>query len=165
MTLREFCRNKREISIFRLTIIFLVVSILFSTSLYLKKVKLSFEEDLKNIEIVKAKIDRTYEIKRNIEKFKIPELKNKEIAVVQFIDTLNTKFPEAKFEISAERQEGAEFILPLSIRGDSSFKRFIELLNFLNQESYPICFFNSISLKGKESVLSFQINGELRLIK
>lgn len=165
MTLREFCRNKRQRNIFHLALIFFVVSFLFSTSIYLKKVKISFEEDLKQMAMVREKINKTYEIKRYIEKFTMPELKNKEIAVAQFIDTLNAKFPEAKFELSAEKQEGEEKVLPFSIKGNSSFKRFTELLSFLKQESYPACFVNSVLLKAKENLVDFEIRGELRLIK
>lgn len=165
MKLREFCQNKKDRKILLLSFLFLILSILFSTSLYLKKVRFALEQDIKQLETVKAKIYRIYEIKRYIEKFKMPQLNNKEIAVAQFFDTLNSKFKEAKFELSPEKQEGEETVLSFSIKGDSSFNRLVDLLSFLKQEISPACFVNSVSLKTKDNLITFEIKGELRLVK
>ncbi len=165
MKLGELCHNKKNRKILLLSVLFLIFSILFSTSLYLKKVKVALQQDIKQLETVKAKIYRKYEIKRYIEKFTMPQINNKEIAVAQFFDTLNSKFKEAKFELSTEKKEGEEIVLSFSIRGDSSFNRFIDLLSFLKQEIYPACFVNSVSLKAKENLVTFELKGELRLVK
>lgn len=165
MKLREFCQNKKDRKIFFLSVLFLILSILFSTSLYLKKVKVALEQDIRQLETVKAKIHRTYEIKRYIEKFTMPQFNNKEIAIAQFFDILNSKFKEAKFEVSPEKQEGEEIVLSFSIKGDSSFNRLVDLLSFLRQEIYPSCFINSVSLKTRDNLITFEIKGELRLVK
>lgn len=165
MKLREFCQNKKDRKILFLSVLFLILSILFSTSLYLKKVKVALEQDIRQLETVKAKIHRTYEIKRYIEKFTMPQFNNKEIAIAQFFDILNSKFKEAKFEVSPEKQEGEEIVLSFSIKGDSSFNRLVDLLSFLRQEIYPSCFINSVSLKTRDNLITFEIKGELRLVK
>ncbi len=164
MTLREFCKDKIEGILFRLSLIFLIVSLLFSTLIYLKKVKLSISEELKQLEIIRSKLHRSYEIKRNIEKVSAPDFRNPHLLVAQLLDNFNSKFPEIKMEISQSKKEGNEVGFPFSINGAGSFKRYIEIVNFLEKDIYPACFINSVSLKAKEKVVDFIIKGEFRLI-
>ncbi len=164
MTLRDFCKNKIESSFFRLSLVVLVVSLLFSTSLYLKKIKLSIHKDLKTLEIVILKINKTYEIKRDIEEISAPDPKNPEILMAQLIDSFNSNFPEMKMELSQRKTEGQEVVFPFSVTGEGSFKRYVEITSFLQKNNYPACFINSVSLKAKEQSIDFTIKGEFRLI-
>lgn len=165
MNLVNYLQNKKQRKILFLSVLFLILSILFSISLYFKNLRFSLEQDIKQLETVKAKIYRTYELKRYIEKFTMPQLNNKEIAIAQFLDSLNSRFKEGRFELSAEKQEGEETVLSFSIKGDSSFSRLVDLLSFLKQEIYPACLVNSVSLKAKDNLITFEIKGELRLVK
>lgn len=164
MTLREFCKNKIESSLFRLSLIFLIVSLLFSTSIYLKKAKIALNEDLRKIEIIRFKINRAYEIKKDIEKISAPQFKNPQFLVAQLLDSFNSKFPETKIELSQSKKEGKEVIFPFSINGVGSFKRYADIVYFLEQDSYPASFINLVSLKVKENAIDFTIKGEFRLI-
>ena len=110
------------------------------------------------------KINRTYEIKKQIEKVSAPELKNPELSMAKLIDTVNLKFPEIKLEISEKKKEGQEVVFSFSAKGDSSFQKFIDVVSFFQQQIYPVCFIKSVSLKAKENTMEYQIKGEFRVI-
>jgi len=177
MTLRDFCKNKIENIIFRISLIVLIVSFLLSASIYFKKVKVAINEDVKRLEMVRLKINRTYEIKKHIERISAPELKNPELSMAQLMDAVNSKFPEIKLEISENKREGQEVAFSFSANADGNFQKFINLINFFQQQIYPVCFIHSISLKVKENALQlthsasplenalhFEIKGEFRVI-
>lgn len=165
MNLKDFCNRKTEINLLRVAIIFLAFSILLSLYIYLNKVKASLNDDIKQIIIAREKIKKTYDSIELIEKLIFPEIKNKDLAIAQMIDSLNARFPELKVEKFSERQEGQELIIPFSIKGDGNIKRFSELISFLNQQSYPLFFINSVYLKAKENMISFEIKVDLRAIR
>lgn len=165
MNFREFCQNSSEKRIFKLAVSFLVLSFIFSISLYLREMRDSLNNDILLINTVKSKIYRTYEIKRLIERVALPEQITNEIAMAKFLDEINARFPEVKFELLTEKQDGEEIVLPFSISGKSDFHKILDMLSFLKKKNYPVCFVDSVSLKAKENLIDFEIKGEIRVIK
>lgn len=165
MTIREYYTSKFDNKILKLTVIIFIVFFLFSAFLYLKKIKTSLQSDIKQLEIAREKITKTYAIKKDLDRIMLTEIKKSDLTVTEMIDSFNKNFPEAKFEISTPRSEGQEIVFPFSIRGDNNFKRFTEIVSFLHKQSYPVCIINSVTLKEKDNLVSFEIKGELRIIK
>lgn len=164
MTLREFCKNNVEVKFLKIAFLILALSILFSLSIYLKKVKLNLEGNISKIELVGQKINQSYEIKKQVEKISFPERKNPELAVAHFLDNLKSKYPEIKFELSEQKKENRELVFSYNLKGDGTFERYLGVVNLLYQENYPVVFIHATSIRKKENILNYEIKGDIRLI-
>lgn len=165
MRLREFYIDRFHKMLFKFSILILILSVVFSLNLYLKKVHTSQEQDLRQLESIRTKLLRLNEFKVSLDKFSSKESQNSEIKLAEFLDSISRSFPELKIELSTQRRENEISYLPFVIKAEGSFIRFLEVVDFLDRTQYPICLVNSVSLKSKEKTLSFEIKGEIGLLK
>lgn len=165
MTLKDFCKDKVANMLLKFASLLLIVSVIFSVNIYLKKLHASQEHDLRQLALIKAKINRLNELKLSIDKLSIKEIQNSELKLAQLLDKLSTDFPDLKIELSPQKIENEAIFFPFVIRGERSFNRFLQALDFLNNFDYPICFITSVSLKSNEKFINFEIKGEIGLLK
>jgi hypothetical protein len=99
-----------------------------------------------------------------LEKISLPELKTPELLLASLLDNLKSKFPETTFEISEIKKENLETLCYFSLKGESNFQRLTDSLRFIEELSYPVIMIKSVSLKSKDSIINFEIKGEIRII-
>lgn len=165
MKLKDLYKDRIEKMLLKFSFLLLALSVVFSFNIYLKKIHASQEQDLRQLELIRAKINRLNEFRVSLDKFSSQEIHNAEFKLAQLLDTLKKNFPELKIELSSLKKESAVSYLPFSIRGEGSFSRFLETLDYLDRIQYPVCLINSVSLKSKEKTISFEIKGEIGILK
>lgn len=165
MRLREFYKNRLERMLLKSSLLLLALSIVFSLNIYLKKIHGFQEQDLRQLELIRAKLNRLNEFRVSLDKFSFQEIHNSEFKLAELLDTIKKSFPELKIELSSPRKESDVSYLPYIIRGEGSFSRFLETLDFLDRTQYPVCLINSVSLKSMEKKISFEIKGEIGILK
>jgi len=164
MNLRLYLKNNIQREILKIALIFTLVSFLFSSHIYLKKINTAINEDIKKLEIIESKIQRTSNIVKTLEKISLPELKTPELLLASLLDNLKSKFPETTFEISEIKKENLETLCYFSLKGESNFQRLTDSLRFIEELSYPVIMIKSVSLKSEDSIINFEIKGEIRII-
>jgi len=164
MNLQLYLRNNIQKEILKIALIFALVSFLLSSLIYMQKINASVQEDIKKLEIIKGKIQRTSNIVKTLEKISIPELKTPELLLPSLLDNLNSRFPETNLEISEIKKENLEVFCSFSLKGESNFQRLTDILGFIEELNYPVIIIKSVSLKSKDNLISFEIKGEIRII-
>lgn len=164
MSIREFYSKKIGKKVLFLSCLYAIVMILLSALIYLNKTEKSIKEDATFIKKLEHKINQSIKLKKTIESISIPEKKNSEILAALFIDNLKAKFPEINIEISKMTKEQNQLSLDVSLKTETSWSRFIDLLSFLEETGYPFVFIKSISLSQKSNSIGIDIKTELRLI-
>ncbi|WP_353683565.1 hypothetical protein V4D30_06715 [Thermodesulfovibrio sp. 3907-1M] len=135
-----------------------------SALIYLDKTEKSIKEDAAFIKKLEHKINQSIRLKKTLESISIPEKKSAEILAAQFIDSLKAKFPEINIEISKMTKEQKQLSLDMSLKAETSWSRFTDLLSFLEETGYPFIFIKSISISQKGNSIGIDIKTELKLI-
>lgn len=164
MNLRLYLKNNIQREILKIALIFTLVSLFVFISHISEKINTALNEDIKKLEIIENKIQRTSNIVKTLEKISLPELKTPELLLASLLDNLKSKFPETTFEISEIKKENLETLCYFSLKGESNFQRLTDSLRFIEELSYPVIMIKSVSLKSKDSIINFEIKGEIRII-
>ncbi|WP_460181203.1 hypothetical protein [Thermodesulfovibrio sp. TK110] len=164
MSIREFYSKKIGKKVIFISCLYAIVMLLLSILIYFNKTEKSITEEAAFIKKLEHKINQSIRLKKTVESISIPEKKNSEILVAQFIDELKTKFPEINIEISKMKKEQNQLSLDMALKAEASWERFTDLLSFLEETGYPFVFIKSISVSQKGNLISIDIKTELRLI-
>ncbi|MEN2993826.1 MAG: hypothetical protein ABDH19_00560 [Thermodesulfovibrio sp.] len=176
MNIKKF-HNKIGKKVLLVAILYVIFIILLSVSVYLNKIENSLERDLKLLNNVEVKINQTIKLSKTIESIEIPKdvrilskndslknLKNtSEIFAAQYVDALKARFPEIALEISNLKREQKQLSFDISMKAETLWSRFIEILSFLEQTEYPFVFIKSITLSSKGNSVGVDIKAELKL--
>lgn len=144
-------------------VLFSIIIILVSLTVYLNKIEKSIKEEIILINKVEQKINQVYEVKKKLESITLPE-GNGEIFIARFIDGVKMKFPDVNIEISNIKKENREFGFTMTVKGEVLWSRFVDILNFLEQTDYPFIFVKSLSLNPKEERINFDIKTDVKLL-
>lgn len=177
MSIQEFYSKKIGEKVLFVTILYAICILCFSLLIYLNKTEKSLKEERALISKVEQKINQSIKISKKIDSIKIPvypesffkdtdlkkSKKNSEIFAAQYVDILKTRFPEFSIEISNLKKDQKQLSFDVSLKADTLWNRFIDILSFLEETEYPFIFIKSITLSSKENTISIDIKAELRL--
>ncbi len=62
------------------------------------------------------------------------------------------------------KKEDRQLTLDMTLKSETSWSRFSELINFLEGTNYPFIFLKSIMLSKKDKAIAIELKSELRLI-
>lgn len=164
MSIKEFYNREIGRKVFFVAIVFAFVVFLLSAMIYLNKAEKSIKKDYVTLNNLEQKINQSIKLKKTIESITLPEGKNSEIFLAQFIDDLKLKFPEVNVEVSKMKKEDRQLTLDMTLKSETSWSRFSELINFLEGTNYPFIFLKSIMLSKKDKAIAIELKSELRLI-
>ncbi|MDW7998610.1 MAG: hypothetical protein RMI30_04060 [Thermodesulfovibrio sp.] len=99
------------------------------------------------------------------EETKIDNLKNSdpEIFAFKYVDSLKNRFPEVNLNISNLKKEKRQMSFEISLKAETFWNRFTEIISFLEETEYPFVFIKSIALSPKGNTVSIDIKAELKL--
>ncbi|ACI20534.1 hypothetical protein TISLANDTSLP1_20890 [Thermodesulfovibrio yellowstonii] len=177
MNIQEFYNKKIGKKVLFVTILYAICMLCFSLLIYLNKTEKSLKGDLALISKVEQKINQSIKINKKIDAIKIPvnsenfsndtvpkkSKRNSEIFAAQYIDILRTRFPEFTIEISNLKKDQKQLSFDVSLKSETLWNRFIDILSFLEETDYPFVFIKSITLSSKDNTIGIDIKAELRL--
>lgn len=163
MRIQKFYNKKIGKKVLFISIVYAIAMFLFSLLIYFNKTEKSLNEDFALITKLEHKIQETIKFKKTLDSIIIPERKNAEILVAQFMDDLKGRFPEVSIEISNMKKEQKQLSFEMNLKAESLWNRFIDILNFLEETEYPFIFIKAITLSPKENAIGIDIKTEIRL--
>lgn len=164
MSMREFYTKKIGRKILTTVVLFSIIIILTSSTVYLNKAENSIKEEIALINKVEQKINQAYEVKKKLDNIALPESKNAEIFTARFIDGIKMKFPDVNIEISNIKKENRELGFSMTLKGEAVWSRFVDILSFLEETDYPFIFIKSVSLNPGEEKINFDIKADVKLL-
>lgn len=163
MELRETLGKRIEKSVFYLSLILLLVSILASLCLYFNNTLKSLKKSISFLEETEMRIQRVKTFLLTAEKYTFTE-KNS-LAFARLLDTITSKLKEPQIVISSQKTTEKEKAFTLSVKGEARFSEVLELFKILEEQRYPIVFLKSYSLRKKDaSLISYEVVSEIFLV-
>ncbi len=177
MNIQEFYAKKIGRKVLFVTMLYAICMLLFSLLIYLNKTEGSLKRDLELISKVEQKINQIIKLNKKLDTIRIlansedffkdtnlkKSNKNSEIFAAQYIDILKAKFPELSVEISNLKKEQRHLSFDITLKSETLWNRFIDIVSFLEETEYPFIFIKSITLSSNGNAIHIDIKAELKL--
>lgn len=165
MTLVEHLNIKRLNLFLRLAVLIFLCSLLFAGGLYLTKMRKAIKNDITVLENARNKIGRIIQLEMILKNISLPKSSHHyALEMARLADTIRSKFPETKFELQDPSIDGKEAVSGFTAKGEGDFKKFSEIVGYLESEGYPVIFLKKLSLREKGRAIEYEISGEIRSV-
>lgn len=161
----KFYSQRLKSLLTRAVFLLALASVTYSIHSYFGKFEASLSTELQRLREINQKIDRFLAFQSQITKVALPDTSHAELKLSQFLDKVNSLFPEFKLTLEQKQTESSIEKIPFRISGEGSIHREVSLLEFLNTYEYPIILTTSYSFKERESSVLIEISGVIALVK